>query len=105
MNRKRPIVVCVAHAQAPVSEVGEDPEVDAAPGEFFDDRGEPLAGGVDRIGTHGIPDVVDQVQRLRGVGVSAPDAAVETVETKDTETAETAEVEAGEASDKEGEDS
>ena len=47
----------------------------------------------------------DQVQRLRGVDVSAPDAAVETVEATDTETAETAEVEAGEVSDKEGEDS
>lgn len=47
----------------------------------------------------------DQVQRLRGVDVSAPDAAVESEETTDTETAETAEAEAGEASDKEGEDS
>src|SRR5687767_15542283 len=46
--------------QAPVRQVGEDAQVHAPAGDRFHFRGQALAGGVDRIGAHGIAYVIDE---------------------------------------------
>ena len=47
--------------QAAVGQVGQDAQVDAAAGQPLEARRQPLAGGVDGVGAHGVAHVDDQV--------------------------------------------
>ena len=45
-----------------IGQVGEDPQMDLASGDRLDQRRELLARGINGVGAHGIPDIVQQVQ-------------------------------------------
>ncbi len=47
--------------QTSIRQVGKDPQVDTSAGDLFDVRGEFFAGGVDGIGAHRVPHIVDQM--------------------------------------------
>ncbi len=47
--------------QPPVGQVAEDPQQDPPAGDTFDDGCQPLNGGIDGVGAHGVHHIIDQV--------------------------------------------
>ena len=54
--------------QPSLGQVGEDAQPDPPAGDFLDEGGQGLAGGVDRVGPHRVPAVVDQMDHQHRPG-------------------------------------
>ena len=51
----------IGFCQPPVRQVGKDAQVNASAGDLLDVGSKFFAGGVDSVGAHGIPHIVDQL--------------------------------------------